>query len=229
MAARGIRNNNPGNIRHSNDKWQGKARDQPDEDFIKFESPEYGIRALARVLIRYYDAYDLDTVRKIISRWAPPVENNTLAYVTAVAEKLGVEPDDQIDVHDYNVMEPLVRAIIEHENGRPPKGKREWYAQDVIDEGLRRAGVIPPREKRSAARDPETIAMGAAGVAGTGGAAYMAYDAVSEAAADVRAQGRDTGDTSLVLIGAGLSLVMTLVGAGVGLYFIAKRVRRETR
>ena len=79
---RGIRNNNPGNIEKSkNNKWQGMAESQPDKRFITFTSPEWGIRAIARILINYKDKYDLDTVKKIISRWAPPSENNTGAYV----------------------------------------------------------------------------------------------------------------------------------------------------
>lgn len=49
---RGIRNNNPGNIRRSSDPWQGLAKEQIDREFFKFKSSVYGIRALARLLGR---------------------------------------------------------------------------------------------------------------------------------------------------------------------------------
>ena len=73
--SRGIRNNNPGNIRRSKDKWQGAAKEQPDKNFVTFTSPVWGIRAIARILIRYQDNYGCDTVAKHIARWAPPSEN----------------------------------------------------------------------------------------------------------------------------------------------------------
>jgi len=116
-APRGIRNNNPGNIRHG-DSWQGLAPEQPDSAFCTFVSPAYGIRAMGRILRNYQRKYGLNTVRGIISRWAPPTENDTEAYVLHVAEKLGVGADDAIDVD--SLLAPLVGAIIHHENGQCP-------------------------------------------------------------------------------------------------------------
>jgi len=81
---RGIRNNNPGNIRRNGDPWQGLAETQGDKEFFTFATPVYGIRALARTLITYQDRHGLRTIRQIISRWAPPVENDTESYVKAV-------------------------------------------------------------------------------------------------------------------------------------------------
>ena len=135
---RGIRNNNPGNIRRSADPWQGLARDQNDDAFFQFSEAKWGIRALARVLISYQDRHGLRTVRGIVSRWAPPVENKTSSYIDHVARRLGVGADDPLDVHDYRVLRGLVEAIIAHENGQQP------YTGAQIDAGLVLAGVEPP-------------------------------------------------------------------------------------
>jgi hypothetical protein len=95
-----------------------------DKRFVVFSTPLSGIRALAKILMTYSYLYeedtprDLDTVRELINRWAPPVENDTGAYVAAVAKSLNVAPDDKIDVADQPTLTKLVTAIIHHENGR---------------------------------------------------------------------------------------------------------------
>ena len=99
-----------------------------DSAFVQFDSPEYGIRALARLLKTYQERYGLVTVRQIINRWAPPSENITGAYVDHVARVVGVNPDARIDVNEKMV--PLVNAIIKHENGINP------YDADVISTGI---------------------------------------------------------------------------------------------
>jgi len=135
MDTRGERNNNPGNIRHGSN-WQGLADQQSDTDFCTFTDPKYGFRALAKVLLFYQQRYGLDTVRGIISRWAPPNENNTDAYISAVAGKMGCDPDTHLDVRNYKEMYPLVDAITRHENGR------NKYPRNVIDAGLALAGIV---------------------------------------------------------------------------------------
>lgn len=127
---RGIRNNNPGNIRWSNDQWKGLIpKDQAsDKSFCVFRTPEYGIRAMTRILRRYtqYPGIpnvgkpNIDTVREIISRWAPPNENNTEAYIQSVAKSVGVAANSPIDVFDSAIMLKLLKAIIAHENGQQP-------------------------------------------------------------------------------------------------------------
>jgi hypothetical protein len=116
MNARGIRNNNPGNLRHG-PKWQGLAQFQPDRDFSLFVDMEHGIRALLINLRTYVQTHNLQTVRQIISRWAPANENNTDAYVLAVAESLGVGPDQKI-VGDFGQLLGIAKAIAHHENGK---------------------------------------------------------------------------------------------------------------
>lgn len=116
---RGIRNNNPGNIVRTADQWRGMAANQSaDARFVVFDAPVWGLRALVRVL-RKYAAGGLTTVRGIITRWAPAVENDTAAYVDVVASRLGVDPDAPLQLSDHN-MARLVEEIVRHENGQQP-------------------------------------------------------------------------------------------------------------
>lgn len=135
---RGIRNNNPGNIRWSKDQWKGLIpKDQAsDKAFCVFRTPEYGIRAMARIL-RKYTTYkgtpgvgqpNIDTIREIINRWAPPVENNTEAYIASVAAKLNTTANAPIDVYDNAIMLKLLKAIIAHENGQQPYSDSQLLA-----------------------------------------------------------------------------------------------------
>lgn len=128
QATRGLRNNNPGNIRRSSEAWQGLSPEQNDDAFFSFVSPEYGIRAMARILANYSANYGLDTVRGLISRWAPSTENDTNAYVTNVARALGIAPDAPINVQVS--LPRLIPAIIKQENGLQP------YSASTITRGI---------------------------------------------------------------------------------------------
>lgn len=114
---RGIRNHNPGNIRHGSAKWQGLAAVQSDPEFCVFSAPHWGLRALARLLLTYRRRYHLTTTRQLIGRWAPPSENDTGAYVAVVAKALGLKPDAEIPLDFWP---SLVAAIVRHENGQQP-------------------------------------------------------------------------------------------------------------
>ena len=121
MTTRGIRNNNPGNIRKGRTKWQGLAKEQPDSAFCTFTSMPYGIRALIKTLMTYHNKHKLNTVKKIINRWAPPVENNTTAYIQSVCKQMPIplEPDDIIPLADIpQLYVALAKAIARHENGK---------------------------------------------------------------------------------------------------------------
>ena len=99
MLPRGIRNNNPLNIRRSKDKWKGMAQVQTDSAFVQFESLEWGWRAAFYLLTRtYYHKYRLFTIRAIIQKWAPPNENNTRAYIDNVSRLTGIGPDEPIGI-----------------------------------------------------------------------------------------------------------------------------------
>lgn len=114
---RGIRNNNPGNIERTADQWRGMSADQSADDrFAVFDAPVWGLRAMARILRRYI-ASGNDTVREIINRWAPPVENDSGAYVNHVAQLLGLDPDTPIGAEH---LPTLMQAIVMHENGVQP-------------------------------------------------------------------------------------------------------------
>ena len=114
---RGLRNNNPGNIRHSSSQWQGMSATQTDGSFVQFDSMVYGVRAIAKLLQTYHYSHGLNSVADIISRWAPGNENNTAAYIAAVSDYLGVQADDYLDWSSPWTLFGLVRAIIRHENG----------------------------------------------------------------------------------------------------------------
>jgi len=116
---RGIRNHNPGNIRRSADRWKGLAVGQPDAAFFTFEAPLWGIRAMAVILRNYRRKYGLTTVAQIIRRWAPASENDTTAYIAAVAQAVGVKPSAELPA-DGDSLAQLVAAIIRHENGVQP-------------------------------------------------------------------------------------------------------------
>ena len=97
---RGIRNNNPLNIRRTTkDQWKGMAEAQTDRAFVQFKSLEYGWRAAFYLLTRtYYHKYRLFTIRKIINKWAPPQENLTATYVENVCRLTGIGPDETIGI-----------------------------------------------------------------------------------------------------------------------------------
>jgi hypothetical protein len=82
-----------------------------------FSSAEKGVRAIGQELL-LDERRGLRTVGKLIASWAPSKENNTKAYVAAVAGAIKVEPDQTLDVRGY--LPRLAKAIIEHENGQCP-------------------------------------------------------------------------------------------------------------
>lgn len=148
---RGIRNNNPGNVMRGDAKWEGEVNGN-DPRYASFDSPEAGIRATARTLLTYQDKHGLNTVRDIVARWAPATENDTTAYVAAVAKAVGVKPDAPLDLHDSATLGGITRAIIKHENGQQP------YTDQQISTGIAAAngGELPKGTKASgtANRDP---------------------------------------------------------------------------
>ena len=96
---RGIRNNNPLNIRRSKDKWKGMKALQSDAQFVQFESLEWGWRAAFYLLTRtYYHKYRLYTIRAIVTKWAPAIENNTKAYINNVSRLTGIDPDEPLGI-----------------------------------------------------------------------------------------------------------------------------------
>lgn len=141
---RGIRNNNPLNIRKTDTAWRGKVVGS-DQEFETFATPEHGIRAAARILQTYQETHNLDTVKGVISRWAPPSENDTSAYVQAVSIWADFEPEEPIDMGNYDTVYRLLRAMTRMENGKPTEPKTMWYPDDIWEKGIRMAGLSPSK------------------------------------------------------------------------------------
>lgn len=114
---RGIRNNNPLNIRVGN-VWLGEVPNPTDNEFEQFVSMFYGLRAGFILLRRYIRRYHLTTVPDIISRWAPGSENNTVKYIDTVCQLSGIAPDAQIKYEDEETLVNLVDAMILVECGQ---------------------------------------------------------------------------------------------------------------
>lgn len=213
---RGIRNNNPGNLRRNSDPWQGLAERQGDVEFFTFKSAIYGIRALARTLIAYQDKHGLRTIRQIISRWAPPNENNTNAYVRAVAADTKLDADQTLDMHRFDHLLPLTKAIIQHENGQQP------YADTELTKALVLAGVEPEAPSLQKTR---TVKGGQAATAATAGVGVI--EAVQQTLDPVR--DALMGLAPYLEVAKWLLLAVTLVGIGVMLWARIDDHRRGLR
>lgn len=121
MEPRGIRNNNPLNIRKGS-KWQGLAEHQPDKCFCTFVSMEYGFRAAFRLLRNYVSGFGgtrkpCKNIHDIVSRWAPESENKTDAYIAFVCKQTQLHPFQSIDFNDRATMVAIVAAMAEVECG----------------------------------------------------------------------------------------------------------------
>lgn len=119
---RGIRNNNPLNLRKGNN-WQGERPVQNDKAFEEFTSMEYGIRAGFIILRKYMSGYNgltrkFNTIEQIIRRWAPPTENATQRYIDQVAKESGISPHLKLSFRDKKSMCAIVSAMIHVECGQ---------------------------------------------------------------------------------------------------------------
>lgn len=120
---RGYRNNNPLNIRISGNKWQGKISPSEDSAFEQFVNMAYGYRAALVLMRNYIKNYGCNTIAKIISRWAPANENNTLGYIRDVCkiinERLGgnVNADTVVNRNDASLLQQMAYAMSIVENG----------------------------------------------------------------------------------------------------------------
>lgn len=119
---RGIRNNNPLNIRKGNN-WKGERPTQSDKAFEEFSSMTYGIRAGFIIIRKYMSGYNgltekFNTIEKIIRRWAPPTENSTQKYIDQVAKESGISPRLKLSFADKKSMCAIVSAMIHVECGQ---------------------------------------------------------------------------------------------------------------
>lgn len=124
---RGLRNNNPLNIRKSTDKWLGLSPTQRDSAFFQFVNLTYGYRAAGKLLQNYQRLHKLYNLNGLIARWAPAKENNTKAYVARVARELSTQAGRMIDgethldlINDKVLLRKLIIAMHIVENGLRP-------------------------------------------------------------------------------------------------------------
>lgn len=115
---RGIRNNNPLNIRIGN-TWLGERSNPTDPAFEEFVAIEYGYRAAFCILRRYIRRYNKNTITAIVSTWAPSTENNTQRYIDFVAAQMKISPNETIAYSDRERMIQLVAAMQLMECGVP--------------------------------------------------------------------------------------------------------------
>ena len=178
LKPRGIRNNNPGNLRVSGDRWQGLdlAATAADGEFFVFTEPVYGIRAIARTLITYQDKYGIHSVQDAIDRWAPPSENRTNSYADFVRGQCGITPGQQVDFHDFATAKKIICAIIHFECGA------QTYSDAQIVKGLVLAGLEPPKAPVAKSRTMKGAVLGiaATGLAAIGDGAQDAAPYVEE-------------------------------------------------
>lgn len=127
---RAVRNNNPLNIRISSNAWQGKVNPSQDMEFEQFSNVQYGFRAAAKTIKTYNSKYGLNTLRGIISRWAPSNENDTTGYISFVSKQLGISPDLIINVYDHEMLAQLIYSMSIMEAGRG------WFSLDEARQGV---------------------------------------------------------------------------------------------
>lgn len=120
MTPRGLRNNNPLNIRKSRDVFQGEVKNSTDREFKQFTSMPYGYRAAFKMLYNYQHLYGCQRLADFINRWAPPIENDTLAYIRTVCKYSGLANMSDlttVDTTDKTMMCGIVAGMSFHENG----------------------------------------------------------------------------------------------------------------
>lgn len=120
METRGIRNKNPLNIRKGA-SWLGLAENQPDKEFVTFSSMEFGIRAGIKLIRNYITGWGgrrrkYCTVNAIISKWAPPSENNTERYIQFVCRESGLLRYSFISPNDKGEIFALMAAMCKMES-----------------------------------------------------------------------------------------------------------------
>jgi len=113
---RGIRNNNPGNLNFAGQAGATKETG-PNGRFAVFGTMQEGLIALKNQL-QLYAARGIDTIRTIISKFAPENENNTKAYIQAISKQLGIGANTKLNLSDPTTLKALMQGITNIEVGR---------------------------------------------------------------------------------------------------------------
>jgi len=139
---RGVRNNNPGNIRHDPNEFYAGQTGVDKDGFRIFKTPAYGIRAMMIKLQKYDSEHGLNTIEAIISRWAPPVENDTAKYIHFVAKRTGFNPNQKLDLYDLQTLVELTNAIAKMDSGAV-------YHPDVVEQAYKSLNLNEAYKRRS--------------------------------------------------------------------------------
>jgi len=146
---RGIRNNNPGNLRRlGNQLWSGEIpyAESQDTAFSQFKEMKYGVRALQRQIVTNLRR-GLNTPEKFINSYAPPHENNTLAYINSVAKALAIATTSIIEPSEETVI-ALAKIIVKVENGASSKyvADSDYTAAMALNANLKlKKKATPPK------------------------------------------------------------------------------------
>jgi hypothetical protein len=222
-APRGIRNNNPLNLRESpGDKtiWLYERTTDDDPEFEEFDIPEGGIRAAAITIRTYVKKYGVNSVRQLIQRWAPPVgkrpdgtsyTQDTRAYINVVCNALGVDADEQIDLLHWDNMLILLKTMIRHENGPAPRGWEgrtdgSWYSDSLIMRAMDMARIERPAVVQQVVASPTARA---ATVASAGATVLSVQEVLSVMQASQSAGALDTW--ALVRVGVTVLIVLACI------------------
>ena len=115
---RGLRNNNPLNIRHGKSQWMGMSEKQTDKAFVQFTALVYGYRAAFVLLRNYIQKNKANTIGKIIARWAPSSDgNNTQGYIKYVSATTEIDANEVLRFEDRGKMVEIVRSMAHMESG----------------------------------------------------------------------------------------------------------------
>ncbi|EOC1277671.1 transglycosylase SLT domain-containing protein [Cronobacter turicensis] len=130
------RNNNPLNIRVSNNNWNGKGADNG-TGFEQFDTADHGFRAGLK-LMRNHINNGADTLGALITKWAPPNENDTKQYAQTVSQKTGIPVDAKLNPNDPQQMTTIAKAMAAQEGYQGPVSEsqlqRAWTAIDDPDQ-----------------------------------------------------------------------------------------------
>ena len=236
---KGIRNNNPLNLRESpGDKtiWLHERATDDDAQFEEFDIPEGGIRAAAINFRTYKIKWGVRTVHELVTRWAPPkgkdangvpYTQDTNAYIRLVCNALGVDSGievpprtrDVIDLEDWETLFSLMKVMIRHENGPAPRnwqGRDDgtWYSDDLIIRGMNMARVTRPSVAEQVTRSPT---VQTAAVTAVGGATIGISELLTVANA-----GKGFAEMDMMAMGRILLVVLVVLGS---LYIINRRAK----
>lgn len=134
MTSLGVRLNNPGNLEQGQ-PWKGLSKEQKHSRFCTFDTPEYGIRAMARIIIGYAERYQLTTLDQVIAKYAPKGENDVSSYVRFVQSASGIDRGSYTNFADKDVLLRLLPAMVRMEQGVQPYSIEQFHS--AIDAALK--------------------------------------------------------------------------------------------